>query len=124
MQSHSDQSGSGVHVDTKQADMPLGDVEVQRDAVASPSRLTSAQFPTEVGYGYVSLQDLPTQQIAAEDQAPVPALVTAIDRIGEAVRTCRFVLALAIGELALYVAPGGSELKRYLDAVLKECSHD
>jgi hypothetical protein len=113
-------------VDTKQAEMPLNsEVEVQGEAMASaPSRLPSVRFPTEAGYGYVSLQDLRTQQSGADDQPPVPVLVTAIDRIGEAMRTCRFVLALAIGELALYVAPGGSELKRYLDAVLKECSHD
>lgn len=123
--SHSAQLDSEMStVETGQAERQPQELPSKGDAAFSASNLKSAPFPSEVGYGYIKLRDLSNHQIVAEDDAPVPTMVAMINRIGEAVRTCRFILAMALGELALYVAPGGSELKRYLSALLKECPDD
>ena len=59
-------------------------------------------------------QDIPSAGI-------VVAGVEAIDRC---MRTSRFILATVLLQLALYVAPAGSELERYLNALLKGWSGD
>lgn len=60
-----------------------------------------------------------------EQDVPSAGMVVAgVEAIGRFIRTSRFILATVLLQLALSVAPAGSELERYLKALLKGWSGD
>lgn len=59
-----------------------------------------------------------------QDIPPVGVVMAGVETIDRCMRTSRFILATMLLQMALSVAPAGSELERYVKALLEGWSGD